>query len=191
MAPTIKDTIELLKAAFKTAVAKDETAQHPNPARRTHPQIWDRGPQIVDCQPPENKPCYPTRELGEQNPDETYPVTIVDVIFDSGSGVKRVVAMVDGDVEFEADDIGLPQYEFSFVVNLYPGTYTLTIDAWDYADHDLHKERLLIVEDPVPSPPPKPPGVPGMTGWGIIASVVAVAGLMLVVVRRRGREMRE
>lgn len=146
---------------------------------------------IVDCQPPQNKPCYPILEVGEQNPDETYPVTIIDAIVDCGSGMKKVVAMVDGDVEFEADDIGLPQYEFSFVVNLYPGTYTLIIDAWDYVDHDLHKERLLIVEDPLPSPPPKPPGVPGMTGWGIIASVVAVAGLMLVVVRRRGREMRE
>lgn len=146
---------------------------------------------LSECFSPQNKPCCPTIEIGEQNPDGTYPATIVDAIFDSGSGVKKVVAMVDGVVQFEADDIGLPQYEFSFVVNLYPGTYTLIIDAWDYVDHDLHKERLLIVEDPLPSPPPKPPGVPGMTGWGIIASVVAVAGLMLVVVRRRGREMRE
>lgn len=44
---------------------------------------------------------------------------------------------------------------------------------------------LFILQKVAPPPPPPPVKVPGITGWGILAAVLVVAGAMLVVVRRR------
>lgn len=101
----------------------------------------------VDTGPPENGEDYPRYEVGEQNPDGTYQVTITDVLFDAISGVKMVVAEVDDTVAFEADDINLPEYEFSFVANLVPGEHTLTIEAWDVAGNYLQKEVDVVVPE--------------------------------------------
>lgn len=43
---------------------------------------------------------------------------------------------------------------------------------------------LLILQKAAPPPPP-PPSVPGMTGWGIMAAAILLAGLIPVALRRR------
>ncbi|GAF91383.1 unnamed protein product, partial [marine sediment metagenome] len=99
----------------------------------------------IDSEPPQNAKDYPRYEVGEQNPDGTYQVTINDVLFDTASGVKKVVAKVNGTVMFEVDDINLPEYEFSFVANLVPGDHTLTIEAWDVVGNYLQKAVSVVV----------------------------------------------
>ena len=100
--------------------------------------------------PPKNEPCYPRHEVGEQNPDGSYQVTIVDELYHPAEGrIKKVVAKVDGVVKFEADDIGQSRYKFSFSVDLSPGEHTLTIEAWDCVDRHMQKEVELLVEPPL------------------------------------------
>jgi hypothetical protein len=44
---------------------------------------------------------------------------------------------------------------------------------------------LFILQKVAPPPPPPPVKVPGISGWGILAAVLVVAGVMVVMVRRR------
>ena len=65
------------------------------------------------------------------------------------------------------------------------GIYTVSLTVSRLGETDVEtKVDYITVYEYVP-----PQKVPSMTTWGIIASVVAVAGLMLVVTRRRGRDI--
>jgi hypothetical protein len=140
---------------------------------------------IVDCRPPVNNPSYPQYEYGKQNPDGSYPVTIHDKITDPMGRIKKVVAKVDDNVEFEADDIGLSEYQFSFTVNLMPGEHSLTITAWDYVEHEMYKIFKRII------PPPEVGGeVYPVDKLAILAPLLAfgvatIAGAIMAVRRRR------
>lgn len=141
--------------------------------------------------PPFNVPSYPKISTGEQNPDETYPVTITDILLDDGSGVKQVVAKVDGTVEFEADDIGMPEYEFTFTVDLPAGWHTLTIDACDYSENCLHKEEMFRVREGVIGGIILPTDKLGlMMPWIIVAGALIVLGGVSLAIwsKKRGRE---
>ena len=148
-------------------------------------------PHGGDYDPPFNVSSYPKISTGEQNPDETYPVTITDSLSDDGSGVKQVVAKVDGTVEFEADDIGLPEYEFTFTVDLPAGGHTLTIDACDYSDNCLHKEEMFRVGEGVIGGTTLPTDKLGLMMPWIMATgaLIVLGGVSLAIWnRKRGKE---
>jgi len=60
-----------------------------------------------------------------------------------------------------------------------PGDDTIVATNGGETSNDASKTWETV--GPGPEPPPK---VPGITGWGILAAVIALAGLMLVVRRR-------
>ncbi len=175
------DKIVDCNEAFTTANAKTKAEA----AKCGVPQT----PQIkgeccdCDCQPPENECCYPRYPSDELNPDGTCPVTIIDTVIDEGTGVKRVVASIGGNVEFEADDISLPEYEFSFTVNLFPGDHVLVIEAWDYVDHYMYKEEPFTVKEG--GGISIPPLVPTLSQWGVVGTIMVLVGVIVWQLRRR------
>ena len=140
---------------------------------------------IVACRPPVNNPSYPQYEFGEQNPDGSYPVTIHDKITDPMGRIKKVVAKVDDNVEFEADDIDLSEYQFSFTVNLLPGEHTIAIGAWDYVEHEMYKIFKRIVPPPEVGGEVYPVNKLAMLAPLIALAVVIIAGATMVMRRRR------
>ena len=105
--------------------------------------------------------------------------------------VKQVVAEVDGTVEFEADNINLPEYEFTFTVDLPGGGHTLTIDACDYSDNCLHKEEMFRVGEGVIGGIILPTDKLGlMMPWIMAAGALIVLGGVSLAIwsKKRGRE---
>jgi hypothetical protein len=103
-------------------------------------------------------------------------------MYDPAGYIRKVSAKVDDTITFEADDINLPEYEFSFTVDLATGTHVLTIEAWDCVGHTLYKEREFEVTEDGQLPPPC---VPAVSWQGALATVIILAGGTVWMLKRK------
>ena len=123
----------------------------------------------------------PESDVNLVGQNHTLTATLIDEFGDpiEGEPITFTVTGVHSIIDTEVTDAnGVATWGY---IGTTEGTDTIVATNGGETSNDASKTWETV--GPGPEPPPK---VPGITGWGILAAVIALAGLMLVVVRRRG-----
>ena len=77
-------------------------------------------------------------ELGSQNMDYTFPLTVAGMISDEGSRVQKVIVKVDGEIVFEENGLNTTQHEFVCHSDIRVRDHVLNVDTRDVAGNESH-----------------------------------------------------